>query len=157
MSRIPEKKGEIQDIDTNEVVGEHKGVYFYTIGQREGLQIGGQEIPYFVVDKDISENIVYVGHGNNHPKLYKSEVELENIHWIGDEPDDLENLEAAIRYRQKPKSGKLKIPCLPAGRKNEKLKEEITFSFNEPQRAISSGQSLVIYQGDECLGGGVIR
>jgi len=148
MSRIPEEGGEIRDIDTNKVVGEHKGVYFYTIGQREGLGIGGQQIPYFVVDKDITNNILYVGHGSDHPHMYKKDVNLENLHWINPERINTEvfakeNLTASIRYRQKPQPGKLDM-------------ENKIFSFNEPQRAVTSGQSLVIYSGEECLGGGVI-
>lgn len=150
MSRIPEKKGDIQDIDTKKVVGEHKGVYFYTVGQREGLGIGGLKEPYFVVDKDMENNIVYVGQGANHPSLYKKEVELENIHWINSIKDELtlNNIEASIRYRHKPQPGQLII-------NNEKL--TIKYIFDEPQRAVTSGQSLVIYRDDECLGGGVIK
>jgi len=155
MSRIPEKKGLIKDIDSGEVVGEHKGVYFYTIGQREGLFIGGQAIPYFVVDKDIESNILYVGHGNNHPKMFKKEVLLENLHLINPEsqlvgPDEHsnnnQNLSASIRYRQKPQPGELQIKD-----------DEIKFIFAQPQRAITSGQSLVIYSGDQCLGGGIMH
>lgn len=149
MSRIPEKKGEIRDIDTEKIVGEHKGVYFYTVGQREGLGIGGLKEPYFVVDKDIENNIVYVGQGTNHPSLYKKEVELENIHWINkleETGQEERDLSASIRYRHKPQPGRLNIEG-----------EKIMFIFDEPQRAVTSGQSLVIYKREECLGGGVIK
>jgi tRNA-specific 2-thiouridylase len=156
MSEIPEKKGDIVDIDTKRIVGEHKGIYFYTIGQREGLGIGGQEIPYFVVDKDAEKNILYVGHGNNHPTMFKKEVELENIHWIaGEQPQDLTGLSAMIRYRQKPQPGKLKINSSLETYNVERT--TYNFIFDEPQRAVTSGQSLVIYKDDECLGGGVIK
>jgi tRNA-specific 2-thiouridylase len=154
MSRIPEKKGEIRDIDLNEVVGEHKGVYFYTIGQREGLHIGGQAVPYFVVSKDIEKNIVYVGHGTDHPAMYRTEVELENLHLINEE-FRIKNfelpLEASVRYRQKPQQGELRIMNY------ELPNQQIKFIFEKPQRAVASGQSLVIYSGEECLGGGVIK
>ncbi len=144
MSRIPEKQGDIKDIDTNAVVGQHKGVYFYTIGQREGLNLGGQKIPYFVVNKDSDNNILYVGHGTDHPSLYKKEIQLENLHFICTVLESgTHNLEAAIRYRQKPQKGVLDV-----GNK--------TFIFDEPQRAVASGQSLVLYNGEECLGGGII-
>ncbi len=147
MSRIPENVGMIKDIDTNEIVGEHKGIYFYTIGQREGIKIGGQAIPYFVVNKDIKNNILFVGHGTNHPKLYKSEVELENIHFINPEISknitNNKELSASIRYRQKPQPGHLDIA-------NKK------FIFSESQRAVTSGQSLVVYDKDKCIGGGII-
>lgn len=145
MSRIPEKKGEIIDADSGRVVGEHKGIAFYTIGQRDGLGIGGSKEPYFVVDKDISSNILYVAQGRNNPRLFKNKIELENLHLIN---DDFENkdLSASIRYRHKPQGGSLDISDLT----------RIIFEFNQPQRAITSGQSLVIYSGDECIGGGII-
>lgn len=151
MSKLPEKTGDIVDIDSGKKVGEHKGSYFYTIGQREGLGIGGQAIPYFVVDKDFKKNTVYVGHGNDHPKLFKEKVELENIHFINpkDEKEFYDtgtlDVSASIRYRHTPEKGKLQI--------NNNL---LIFEFEAPQRAIASGQSLVLYRNDECLGGGVI-
>jgi tRNA-uridine 2-sulfurtransferase len=156
MAKIPEKPGVVIDIDTNERVGEHKGVYFYTIGQREGLQIGGQATPYFVVKKDIKENIVYVGHGNTHPAMYSSEVVLENLHMINDRYLDSIlskniNLSASIRYRQAPKACKVIIS------KSDEGESLYSVIFEEPQRAIASGQSLVLYSEDQCLGGGVIR
>ncbi len=143
-SQIPEEIGDIVDIDTNEVVGKHKGIYFYTIGQREGLNIGGLDKPYFVCDKNKLHNILYVCKGSDNPKLYSKEVKLENIHFINSEYQyDGSNLSASVRYRQKPQSGNLDI--------NKKI-----FVFNEPQRAVTSGQSLVIYDNDICIGGGVI-
>jgi len=149
MSRIPKKDGEIRDIDTNEVVGKHKGVYFYTIGQREGLGIGGQKIPYFVVDKSLDKNIVYVGHGTDHVKMYNTHASIENLHLINENHKfDIQSngLTASIRYRQKPQLGHFEI--------NNK---SYTFVFDEPQRAITSGQSLVIYHNEVCLGGGIIK
>jgi len=167
MKNIPEKKGEIRDIDTNLVVGEHNGIYFYTIGQREGLKIGGQSIPYYVCSKDSQKNILYVCHGDNHPALFKKEVELENLHLISFEitgqADKLKltqmsNLSAMIRYRQKPQRGQLRInnEQLTIGNLNDANKLT-TFIFDEPQRAVASGQSLVIFNGEECLGGGIIK
>jgi tRNA-specific 2-thiouridylase len=148
MSQIPEQTGEIRDIDTNEVVGDHKGIYFYTIGQRDGLGIGGLSVPYFVVDKDVEKNILYVASGTDHKSLYKTEVELENIHYINPEEfkdaEVIENIEASVRYRQKPIKGKLLI-------------KELKFIFEEPVRAVASGQSLVIFKEDWVIGGGVIK
>ncbi|MEP7103602.1 MAG: tRNA 2-thiouridine(34) synthase MnmA [Candidatus Dojkabacteria bacterium] len=164
MSKIPVKEGEIRDIDTNKVVGKHKGVYFYTIGQRDGLGIGGTVVPYFVCKKDIEKNIVYVCLGSDHKALYSQEVELENLHLINPELRDQISeikLEASVRYRQKPVAGKLirkslleegGPACLPSGMKNREV-----FIFDEPVRAVASGQSLVIYSGEVCLGGGVIK
>lgn len=149
MANIPKKTGDILDIDTNEKVGEHEGIFFYTIGQRKGLGIGGQEVPYFVCGKDSEENILYVCHGEDHPTLLKTEIEVEGWHWINaqDKPwfiSTEKNLSAAIRYRQTPVSGKLDF-------------ENKKFIFDKPVRAVASGQSLVIFDGDVCLGGGVIK
>lgn len=148
MSRLPEKKGDFIDIDSGEKVGEHKGVYFYTIGQRAG--IGGQSIPYFIVDKDLDKNVVYIGHGHDHPKMFKQKLELENLHLTNENylQDILEitDLEAAVRYRQKPEAGSLKFES-----------DKYFFQFEKPVRAPASGQSLVIYRGEECIGGGVIK
>jgi tRNA-specific 2-thiouridylase len=141
---ISTKPGDTVDVDSNEVVGNHDGVYYYTIGQREGLGIGGQAIPYFVVDKDAERNILYVAHGHAHPALNKKVVQLENLHLIDPDTELPEKLSASVRYRQAPQVGQLDV-------------EGLTFTFDEPQRAISPGQSLVLYSGDECLGGGVIE
>lgn len=143
-SQLPIKKGEIRDIDTQEVVGEHDGVSFYTIGQREGLGIGGQSIPYFVVEKDLENNIVYVGHGNDHEAMFRSEIQLENLHLIDPSIELNGQLSAVVRYRQKPAAGKLDAA-------------QMRFTFDKPQRAATSGQSLVIFDGDICIGGGVIK
>jgi tRNA-uridine 2-sulfurtransferase len=141
-SRLPLKPGQIVDIDSKEVVGEHDGVAFYTIGQREGLKIGGQSVPYFVVDKDLEQNIIYVGHGHEHPVMLKQSLQLENLHLISSKTLS-EKITASVRYRQQSEPGTLDV-------------ENMTFKFDQPQRAITSGQSLVIYDGEICLGGGVI-
>lgn len=166
MSGIPEKPGEIIDIDTNEVVGEHNGVYYFTIGQRKGLRIGGAGNPYYVCKKDVENNIVYVCHSSRHPTLFKKEVRLENLHWINSlnsselitqkTEDEIlyKGLEAVIRYQQKPQKGQLTIRNLH--NQDGKTENEIVFSFEDEQRAVTSGQSLVMFKGEECLGGGVI-
>jgi len=149
-SRIKIHIGEIVDIDTNKKVGTHDGVEFYTIGQREGLKIGGSKEPYFVIDKDANTNILYVGMGIDHPKLFRSNLELENLHMINEKlkTKDIieENLTGAIRYRQQPQPVKLSIDS----------DGKINALFDQPQRAVTSGQSLVLYKGDVCLGGGII-
>lgn len=152
-SQIPEKQGEIRDADTDEVIGEHEGVYFYTIGQRRGLNLGGFGVPYFVSGKDVDRNILYAAKGSRNPKLFKSELRLESTHFIEGElsPELAEKylnkpLTASIRYRQTPQPGKfVKISA-----------DESVFIFEQPQRAITEGQSLVAFDGDICLGGGVI-
>ncbi len=144
-SHISTKQGNIVDIDTREVVGEHDGVYFYTIGQRKGLKIGGQPKPYYVADKNIETNELIVAHGNYHPALSHKEVNLENIHWISEiDKIDLQNIQAVVRYQQRPQ---------PAAFDQENL----IINFVEPQRAITSGQSAVLYSNTQCLGGGIIE
>lgn len=141
MANIEKNPGEIVDIETNEVVGEHEGIYFYTIGQR--AKIPNQTEAYFYCGKDKDKNVMYVCHGSDNPILEKNEVEVEDWHWIADMPDKSE-LEAVIRYRQKPVKGKIDI-------KNKK------FTFDKPVRAVASGQSLVVFDGEVCLGGGIIK
>ncbi len=144
MANIPEKPGDILDIDSNQKVGEHKGIYFYTIGQRKGLGIGGAGDPYYVCKKDLKNNIIYVCHSSRHPSLYSSEAKIEDVHWVAKGPLNFEDLSAVHRYQQAPQSGKFD---------NENLK----FLFTNPQRAVTSGQSLVIFDDQECLGGGIIE
>jgi len=146
-ANIKVHKGEIVDIDTNEVVGMHDGIEFYTIGQREGLKIGGLSDPYYVVKKDKSNNVLFVAKGSDNKELFSSRVHFENAHWINEEAEiekiGSENLEASIRYRQKPAGGKLD------------LKGNI-FEFDKPQRAVAEGQNIVFYSKDICFGGAII-
>lgn len=136
------KKGDIIDIDDNRKVGTHDGIYFYTIGQREGLNIGGSPLPYFVCKKDISNNILYVGKGVDNPKLYSNTVNFFQIHEILPIGNwDKNNLTAVIRYRQKAEKGIL---------------DKNTFIFDKPQRAIAEGQKIAFYNGDILLGSATI-
>lgn len=144
-SNLGIKEGEIVDIDNGKTVGIHKGVYLYTIGQREGIGVGGTQNPYYVVDLDIKTNTLYVGQGSNHPKLFSTKVVLESFNYLS--PDyrfDTNSLSASIRYRQ-----------IPSGVKVDFSKLE--FLFFTPQRAVSPGQSLVLYENDICIGGGIIK
>ena len=145
--RLGEKQGEIIDLENNIKVGEHKGAHFYTVGQREGLGIGGAPMPYFVCATDITKNIIYVVMGSENRKLFKQTVTLENLHLIspGSQTEG-KNLSASVRYRHKPQPGKL-----------QKCDNKWEFQFLEPQRAVTPGQSLVIYDNDICIGGGVIE
>lgn len=153
MANIPKNPGKIKDIDTNEIVGDHDGIYFYTIGQR--AKIPNQSEPYFYCGKNSEENTMYVCHGHDHPALLSADVKLESIHWINEKREIINQIRgdngmkfhAAIRYRQVPQPGKLLL--------NED-KKIFNFIFDEPQRAVASGQSLVLFDGDECVGGGII-
>jgi tRNA-specific 2-thiouridylase len=141
MSEIPEEKGEIIDIDSGEVVGEHKGIYFYTIGQR--ARVSGMLQAYYVCKKDKDTNKLYVCGGDDNPALFTTKVKLESLHIISEELDNDSTYSAMVRYRQEPQIGTY----------NKKTKE---FNFSTPQRAVASGQSLVMFKGDECIGGGII-
>ncbi len=98
---ITPKKGKIIDIETNETVGEHDGVWFYTIGQRHGLGIGGAGIPYYVVSKDIKNNILYVAKGRENSYLCKKKIKVKDLHWITSNKAHKE-LFAVIRYQATP-------------------------------------------------------
>ena len=147
---IPAQPGEIVTPE-GKVIGRHNGLMFFTLGQRQGLGIGGiknaGESPWFVVDKDLIKNHLIVAQGHNHPRLLHSRLHASQLHWVsGQAPDFPLRCEAKIRYRQSSQ------PCTLMSQSGETLKIE----FDQPQRAITPGQSVVIYQGDECLGGGVI-
>lgn len=131
-----------------EKVGRHDGLMFYTLGQRRGLGIGGHGDgrSYFVVGKDLERNILIVAQGEDHPLLYSGGAALEQVTWI-DEPAE-EGMRCGIktRYRQSDQGAVL-----------QKLEGDTAFVlFDKPQRAVTPGQSLVIYKGDYCLGGGII-
>ena len=147
---IPEQPGNIHTIDGNSC-GEHDGLMFYTMGQRQGLGIGGghgdKEAPWFVADKDLENNILIVAQGHDHPALFHQKLEADQIHWIsGSPPQDLENISAKIRYRQMDQS--CEITTLSSDR--------CTVKFDKPQFGIAPGQSIVFYKGDDCLGGAII-
>lgn len=130
--------GDIIDKQTGAVVGTHDGAIFYTLGQRHGLDIGGG-LPYYVTGKDMDKNEVYVSRNLQDSELVRSEVELQELHWISAEPSG--EILARIRHR-----GKL-LPATLAG---------TTLTLTEPERAITAGQSVVFYQDEVCLGGGIV-
>ncbi len=146
-SILKEKKGDIIDLDNGNVVGEHKGIWFYTIGQRKGIKIGGVKDPYFVAKKDVENNNLYVVQGNNHPELFKKEIFLDDLHLI-DPNEKIKNkkdLTATIRYRSKDTPIVLDF-----------IRDKFKVTFEKEQWAPALGQSLVIFKKDECLGGGFI-
>ena len=148
---IPSQPGEIKTLD-NETLGQHEGVMFYTIGQRQGLGIGGQrkytEEPWYVTGKDLNSNTLYAVQGREHDSLYHSKLLTQKFHWIaGKAPDDLSYLKAKTRYRQSDQACSMNLI-------NSKTYE---VDFAEPQWAITPGQSVVIYQDNQCLGGAIIE
>ena len=135
---VTTKPGNIIDKQTGKTVGHHDGAIFYTIGQRHGLDVGGG-LPYYVVAKDMDKNEVYVSRNLQDTELVRDMVELQQLHWITREPSS--EFHARIRHR-----GQLLLARLDGE----------TLILNEPERALTPGQSVVIYEGNECLGGGII-
>ena len=148
---IPAQPGDIVTPE-GQVIGKHNGLMFFTMGQRQGLGIGGvkdaDESPWFVVEKDLKNNHLIAAQGHNHPLLLHSKLHASQLHWISETPPPLPlRCEARIRYRQHCQ------PCTLQSFANDHLE----IKFEKPQRAITPGQSVVIYQQDECLGGGIIE
>jgi tRNA-specific 2-thiouridylase len=147
---LPAQSGEMVTVD-GEVIGKHDGLMYYTIGQRQGLGIGGlankSEEPWYVVSKDLNKNRLIVAQGE-HPALYAQTLIAADLHWIAPSPPALPlHCAAKIRYRQADQT------CVVT-----KLDEQrYQVAFTAPQRAITPGQSVVFYQGDDCLGGGIIQ
>jgi tRNA-specific 2-thiouridylase len=145
---VPGKPGDFVTL-SGERVGRHRGAAYYTLGQRKGLGLGGQGEPWFVVGKNIEKNQVVVERGVDHPALFASELEAIEPTWIsGSAPGPLPfNCHAKIRYRQGDQA------CTITAQEDGSLRVR----FDVPQRAITPGQSVVFYHGEECLGGAVIR
>ena len=132
-----------------EVVGRHDGPMFYTLGQRRGLGIGGHGDgrSYFVVDKDLKNNRLIVAQGEDHPLLYCRGTVIEQMTWIDAPARCGQAYGVKTRYRQPDQQAEIA----------EMNGECATVLFKAPQRAVTPGQSLVVYDGDICLGGGIIR
>lgn len=140
---VDTRPGEIIDKVTGKVLGMHDGAIFYTLGQRHGLDVGGG-LPYYVVGKDMTKNEVYVTTNLNDDYLWRDEVELSSVHWIGHQP---KNGKYQVRIRHQ-------APLVEA--ELELGKDKTKIKLLSQQRAIAPGQSMVVYDGDECLGGGII-
>jgi len=143
--------GEIRVLDTGEPIGEHRGLMFHTIGQRQGLGIGGRANadgrPWYVCGKSLADNVLYVVQGNDHPALYHDALVTSSLHWVsGATPKLPLRCHAKTRYRQ------TEQPCKVAAVDGVRA----TVIFDEPQWAVTPGQSVVFYSGEVCLGGGVI-
>jgi tRNA-specific 2-thiouridylase len=147
---LPAQPGVIETVD-GRTIGEHHGLMYHTIGQRQGLGIGGVagagEEPWYVVEKDLARNVLIVAQGAEHPRLYKQALTVSHIDWVAGEPPALPcRLAAKTRYRQPDQA------CMLALEGNG-----YRVVFDQPQRAITPGQSAVFYDGEVCLGGGVIE
>lgn len=132
--------GDIIEKSTGKVLGRHDGAIFYTLGQRHGLDVGGG-LPYYVCGKDMEKNEVYVTSNIQDTDLVRNEVTLESLHWIFSAPTAGQPLQARVRHR---------APRVDASLKDSRL------VLAHAERALTPGQSVVLYSGEECLGGGII-
>lgn len=147
---LPAREGEIRAVD-GRAVGRHPGVFYFTLGQREGLNIGGvrgfDQAPWYVVGKDVAGNVLYVDQGSDTPWLRSQALVSEAAHWIAGQPPARRFACAAqTRYRQPDQACEVEV----------RDDGSLAVRFAEPQRAVTPGQSLVLYDGEECLGGAVI-
>ena len=146
---IPARSGEMRT-PAGELIGEHQGVMYYTLGQRNGLGIGGRHgasgEAWYVVGKDVAANVLYVAQGGENHWLYSRRLLTETPSWVaGTAPSDHFRCTARTRYRQSDQA------CVVSVRD-----DGLEVCFDEPQRAVTPGQSVVLYDGDACLGGAVI-
>jgi tRNA-specific 2-thiouridylase len=138
--------------DSGKIIGSHNGAYFFTIGQRKGINVGGYKEPLFVLGIDTDDNILYVGEGQMHPGLYRKGllVRQQEIHWIRRDlqmsDGEIREYEVRIRYRQPVQKARL-----------YKRDEGIYIVFNKLQRGVAPGQFAAWYNGDELIGSGVIH
>lgn len=154
---LPAQPGNIETPE-GKVIGAHHGLMYHTLGQRQGLGIGGlkdsSEEPWYVAGKDLSRNVLIAVQGGNHPLLFTDTLQVSQLHWINGIPEFLSSAEintvlqctAKARYRQSDQA------CTV-----EKNDAGYLIKFDEPQRAVTPGQSVVLYQDEICLGGGVIE
>jgi tRNA-specific 2-thiouridylase len=150
---LEKNPGEIRTLD-DELIGSHDGLMFYTLGQRQGLGIGGRRHasgePWYVIDKEIESNTLRVAQGVNHPALFKQGLLASQLHWIATQaPDFPYSCTARIRHQQAMQQCTV-TPVVGADGQCHVI-------FETPQRAITPGQSVVFYDNDECLGGGIIE
>jgi tRNA-specific 2-thiouridylase len=148
---LPAQPGEIETAE-GKIIGKHEGLMYHTLGQRKGLLIGGMkeygEEPWYVVDKDIERNVLIVGQGANHPRLYSTGLLANQLHWVDREgPQQATRCSVKTRYRQKDISCQI----------TPNIDGSLLVEFDEPQKAVTPGQSAVFYQNEICLGGGIIE
>jgi len=133
-------------------LGQHQGLIYHTLGQRQGLGIGGvqggQEAPWYVAAKDLTANELIVCQGKDHPALYSTRVDVHQLHWVND-PVDLGPNAAKLRYRQADQA------CTVTA--IDQTHDTLTVAFEKPQRAATPGQWACFYQQDVCIGGGIIQ
>ena len=122
----------------------HVGLMYYTIGQRKGLDIGGNKDRLFVVGKNLKDNILYVAEGENNEYLISDSAIIDNVNWIGD--DKICKCTAKFRYRQPDNEVELEF-----------IKDEILVKYPQGIKSVTPGQACVFYNNEQCLGGGIIK
>jgi tRNA-specific 2-thiouridylase len=141
---LGESPGEIREIGTGRRLGEHRGLWFHTIGQRKGLGLGGG--PWYVVEKDLEANVLRVAHLEELPGRRRGRFRVAGVHWIGGEPPHRREL--GVRIRHSPSVAGCRLDPLPGG--------GLEVALDEGDAGVAAGQFAVFYDGDECLGGGTI-
>jgi len=147
---LPAQPGEIRTQD-GQLVGQHQGLMYYTLGQRQGLGIGGVkgagDAPWYVLSKNMQDNILIVGQGHDHPLLFSNRLEISELSWVAGIPAEINaDCTAKIRYRQADQACQI----------SQIEKDSCRVVFEQDQWAVTPGQSIVFYRGEECLGGGII-
>ena len=140
---LPNKQGDIIEIDTGENLGKHIGLMYYTIGQRRGLDVGGTKRRLYVVGKDLNKNILYVAEGDDNPYLYSNSCTVNDINYLGDE----KITEGFAKFRYRADLIKIKI---------EWINDNSAKVYYNPYKAITPGQACAFYKNGELLGGGLI-
>lgn len=143
---IPAKPGKMVDIVSGEVIGEHQGIMYYTIGQRKGLHIGGAKMPWFVVGKNYEENVLYIAQGDESDWLMSDGALISDVNWI--RTSHPENLECQAKFRYRQKDNAVFVQFID--------ETHVYVRFHQPIKAVTPGQAAVFYDGDICLGGGTI-
>ncbi len=143
---LPKQPGDMETPD-GRLVGKHEGLMYYTLGQRQGLGIGGQGEPWYVASKDMERNVLIVVQGHDHPLLLQNSLHAQDLNWIaGRAPDASPTYGAKTRYRQQDAACHI----------TQLATERLDLRFDLAQWAVTPGQSVVLYDSDVCLGGGII-
>lgn len=148
---LPAQPGNIETLEGRKI-GQHQGLMYYTLGQRQGLRVGGQadasDAPWYVAGKDLRRNVLKVVQGHDHPGMLSEALVASQLEWVaGTPPATRFRCAAKVRYRQPDQPCEVQVR--PDGR--------VEVGFSTPQRAVTPGQYAVFYDGEECLGGGVIE
>jgi len=151
---LPARPGDIVDTEQRRL-GRHAGLMFHTYGQRQGLGIGGRDgsdgTPWYVLGKDLAGNRLIVGQGHDHPALLRDSLQADAVHWVAGAPPAVRfQCTARVRYRQQDVPVEIRVV-------EHGDAAGFIARFRDPVRAITPGQSIVLYDGEHCLGGGVIQ